>query len=97
MPLTKREIINLLYDKAGLTKKACASAMESTFDIIKYELGKGNNIKITGFGKWTVLHKKARKGRNPQTGKAMPISARKVVTFKSSQVLKNGFFRRICG
>ncbi len=89
MPLTKREIIDLLHEKAGLTRKGCASVMESTFDIMKEELGKGNNIKITGFGKWTVLHKKARKGRNPQTGKAMPISARKVVTFKPSNILKN--------
>jgi len=87
MPLTKREIIDLLHERAGLTRKECSSIVESTIDIIKEELGKGNNFKISGFGKWTVLHKKARKGRNPQTGKAMTISARKVVTFKPSKIL----------
>jgi len=89
MPMTKREIINLLYGKAGLTKKACASAMESTFDIIKDELGKGNSVKIVGFGKWTVNSKKERTGRNPMTGEAMKISARKVVMFKTSPILKD--------
>ena len=89
MATTKSDIIDLLYEKTGLNRKKCLSIVESTIDIMKEELGKGNNIKITGFGKWTILNKKARKGRNPQTGKEMPISARKVVTFKSSQVLKN--------
>jgi len=87
MPLTKREIIDRLYEKAGLTRKECSSVMESTLDIIKDELGKGNTVKISGFGKWNVLNKKARKGRNPQNGKAITISARKVVTFKPSKVL----------
>jgi integration host factor subunit alpha len=89
MAITKSNIIDLLYEKTGLTRKECISAVESTIDIIKEELGRGNDIKISGFGKWTILNKKARKGRNPQTGKEMPISARKVVTFKSSPVLKN--------
>ncbi|MEI7636788.1 MAG: integration host factor subunit alpha [Syntrophus sp. (in: bacteria)] len=87
MALIKREIIDLLHEKTGLTRKACASVMESTFDIIKEELEKGNNLKISGFGKWGVRSKKDRKGRNPQTGEAMTISARKVVTFKPSKVL----------
>ena len=89
MALKKREIIDLLHEKAGLTKKVSASVVESTFDIIKEELGKGNYLKISGFGKWNVLHKKARKGRNPQTGDAMTISARKVVMFKTSTILKD--------
>jgi len=89
MALKKREIIDLLHEKAGLTKKVSASVVESTFDIIKEELGKGNNLKISGFGKWIVLHKKERTGRNPKTGEAMPIRARKVVTFKTSTILKN--------
>jgi len=89
MAITKSEIIDLLYEKIGLTKKECVSAVESTIDIIKEELGKGNDIKISGFGKWTVKSKKDRKGRNPQTGEAINISARKVVTFKPSNILKD--------
>jgi len=89
MAMTKREFITLLHERVGLTRKECASVMESTFDIIKEELGKGNYLKISGFGKWNVLHKKARKGRNPQTGDAMTISARKVVMFKTSTILKD--------
>ena len=89
MAITKSEIIDLLYEKTGLTKKECVSSVEATIDIIKSELGKGSDIKISGFGKWTVRSKKERKGRNPKTGEAIKIKARKVVTFKPSVVLKD--------
>ena len=88
MTMTKKDIIDYLCEKTGLTRKESASAMESTFDIIKEELEKGNDIMISNFGKWTVLHKKERKGRNPQTGEKMAIKARKVITFKPSKILK---------
>ncbi|MFA6411049.1 MAG: integration host factor subunit alpha [Syntrophales bacterium] len=87
--MTKSDLIDLLYEQADLPKKSCASIVESTIDIIKTELGKGTAVKISGFGKWTVKSKKDRKGRNPQTGEAMTISARKVVTFKPSNILSN--------
>lgn len=89
MAMTKGEIIDLLYEKTGLHKKACVSAVESTMDIIKEELGKGNPVRISGFGKWTVNSKKERKGRNPKTGEALKIRARKIVTFKPSPILKD--------
>lgn len=89
MTMTKNDLIELLYEQVGLSKKSCASTVESTIDIIKAELGKGNTVKISGFGKWTVKSKKDRIGRNPQTGEAMTISARKVVTFKPSKILSN--------
>lgn len=89
MAMTKNEIIDQIYEKVGMTKRECASIVESTIDIIKNELGKGNAVKISGFGKWTVKSKKDRKGRNPQTGEAMTIGARKVVTFKSSKILSS--------
>lgn len=89
MTMTKYDLIDLLYEKAGLTKKECASSVESTIDIIKDELGKGNTVRISGFGKWTVKSKKERKGRNPKTNEAMTIAARKVVTFKPSKILNN--------
>jgi integration host factor subunit alpha len=88
MSLTKTNLITKLNEHAGLSRKDSASAVESTFDIIKSELGSGNDVKISGLGKWTVKAKKERKGRNPQTGKSMAITARKVATFKTSLVLK---------
>jgi len=84
MSLTKADLITNLSEQAGLSKKESLSAVDSTFDIIKAELGSGNPVKISSFGKWTVKAKKARKGRNPQTGKSLTIKARKVVTFKPS-------------
>ncbi|MCX5832370.1 MAG: integration host factor subunit alpha [Deltaproteobacteria bacterium] len=88
MSLTKNNLVTVLNEQAGLSRKDCASAVDSTFDIMKAELEKGNDVKISGFGKWTVKAKKERNGRNPQTGKDMAITARKVVIFKTSPVLK---------
>lgn len=89
MSMTKIDIIESVYQHLGIPKKDCVRIVESLFDIIKDELNNGNDIKISGFGKWTVKAKKARKGRNPQTGKALTINARKVVTFKPSNVLRD--------
>ena len=88
MSMTKIDIINSAYENLGISKKDSVNAVDSVFEIIKDELDKGNAVKISGFGKWTVKAKKVRKGRNPQTGEALTINARKVVTFKPSQVLK---------
>ena len=88
MALTKADLIKKLNEQAGLSKKDSASAVEATFDIIKAELASGNDVKISGVGKWSVKAKRERNGRNPQTGEGIAISARKVVTFKTSPVLK---------
>jgi len=88
MSLTKVDIIDSIYEKLGIPKKECIHIVESVFEIIKDDLDKGNDVMISGFGKWTVKAKKKRKGRNPQTGKELMIHARKVVTFRPSQVLK---------
>jgi integration host factor subunit alpha len=88
MSLTKIEIIDSVYENLGISKKDSVTAVESLFEIIKDELGKGNDVMISGFGKWTVRAKKKRKGRNPQTGEALTIEARKVVTFKPSHLLR---------
>jgi integration host factor subunit alpha len=89
MSLTKIDIIESVYQRLGIPKKDCVSIVESLFEIIKDDLGKGNDVMISGFGKWTVKAKKKRKGRNPQTGEGLTIDARRVVTFKSSSVLKD--------
>jgi integration host factor subunit alpha len=90
MGMTKLDITESVREKFGIPKKECASIVESLFGIIKDDLNRGNDVMISGFGKWTVKAKKARNGRNPKTGKAMTITARKVVTFKSSTVLRKG-------
>jgi integration host factor subunit alpha len=89
MALTKIEVVNMIYDHLGIPKKDCIRIVDSLFEIIKDELGKGKAVKISGFGKWTVKAKKKRKVRNPQTGKPLTIDARKVVTFKLSTVLRD--------
>jgi integration host factor subunit alpha len=89
MSMTKNNISESLCEKLGTPKKESLHLLESVFEIIKGDLDKGNDVMISGFGKWTVKDKKARKGRNPQTGEAIMIAARKVITFKPSTVLRD--------
>ena len=86
--MTKVDIIQNVYDRLGFSKKDAARIVESIFDIMKERLEKGEKIKISGFGNFVVKEKKARRGRNPQTGTEIEISPRKVLTFKSRQVLR---------
>lgn len=87
--MTKAEIVDAVYDKVGgFSKKEAAELVEAVFDTMKNVLAKGEKIKISGFGNFVVRAKKQRIGRNPQTGSPIPISARRVLTFKPSQVLK---------
>jgi integration host factor subunit alpha len=89
MTLTKIDIIEAAYEHLNIPKKDCIRIVESLFDLIKDEMEQGNDIMISGFGRWTVKAKKTRTGRNPQTGKAIVIDARRVVTFKPSNVLRD--------
>jgi integration host factor subunit alpha len=88
MALTKVDIVKMLNKHLGIPQKESISLVENVFDIIKDELDQGNDVKISGFGKWKVKDKRERRGRNPQTGKEMMIDARKIVTFKPSPILK---------
>jgi len=88
MAMTKIDIIQNVCDRLGFLKKDSARIVESVFDIMKDELAKGDKVKISGFGNFVVKDKNSRRGRNPQTGAEIEISARRVLTFKSSQVLK---------
>jgi len=90
MTLTKAELIDSVYEKVGFSKKEAAELVELVFEGMKEELCKGGTIKISGFGKFRVRQKKSRMGRNPQTGSAMTISARKVLTFTPSRILRDG-------
>jgi integration host factor subunit alpha len=86
--MTKADIIEALHQKIGYSKKEAADLVELIFDTIKDTLARGEKIKISGFGNFVVRDKKERIGRNPQTGEAIKISARRVLTFKPSQVLR---------
>lgn len=86
--MTKADIVEKLYSKIGLSKKESTDIVELVFDTMKETLEKGDRIKISGFGNFVIRKKNPRIGRNPQTGEEIEISARKVLTFKPSQVLK---------
>lgn len=87
--MTKAEIIDSVYERVGgFSKKEAAEVVEAVFEEMKDVLAAGEKIKISGFGNFVVRAKKQRVGRNPQTGEPIPISARRVLTFKPSQVLK---------
>jgi len=86
--MTKNDIVQNVHDKLGFSKKDSAKMVEHVFEIMKDNLARGEKIKVSGFGSFAVREKKARKGRNPQTGEEILISARKVLTFKASQILK---------
>jgi integration host factor subunit alpha len=87
--MTKADIIENVYTTVGFSKKESAEIVELVFDTIKATLEKGEKIKISGFGNFLVREKNSRVGRNPQTGAEIEISARRVLTFRPSQVLKN--------
>lgn len=88
MSLTKADIVERVYKEAGFSKKEAADLVDLVFKIIKDTLSKGEKVKISGFGNFSIRDKSTRVGRNPQTGEAMEITARRVLTFKPSQVLK---------
>jgi integration host factor subunit alpha len=86
--MTKADIVETLYEKIGFSKKEAADLVELVFDTIKGTLSQGQKIKISGFGNFVVREKRSRIGRNPQTGESIEISARRVLTFRPSQVLR---------
>ena len=88
MALRKIDIVEQIHEEIGLTRKECVTALDGLFEIMKEEMANGRPVKISGFGKWFVADKRARRGRNPQTGEAIRIAARKVVSFKASTVLR---------
>lgn len=87
--MTKADIVERVSDRCGISKKDSIEMVESVFNILKDTLENGEEIKISGFGKFEVKSKHARKGRNPQTGDAITIEARRILTFKPSTILKN--------
>ena len=89
MALTKADIINSVQMEEGLTKQQSTEVIEALIEIIKSTLESGEDVLISGFGKFCVREKKERKGRNPATGDDLMLSPRKVVTFKCSGKLRD--------
>jgi integration host factor subunit alpha len=88
MSLTKAEIANRLFDEVGLNKREAKEFVDAYFETIKAALEDGENVKLSGFGNFQLRDKKERPGRNPKTGEEIPISARRVVTFRPGQKLR---------
>ena len=87
--MTKADLVNKMFEQMGGTKKDSSDLVEKLFEVIKNLLVEGDSVKISGFGNFVVRTKKSRIGRNPQTGESIEISARRVLTFKPSQVLRD--------
>jgi integration host factor subunit alpha len=88
MALTKSDIVAKVHE-LGFTKKKAVEVIESLLEIIKDTLEKGDDVLVSGFGKFCVKDKKQRRGRNPATGSDLILRERKVVTFKCSGKLRN--------
>jgi integration host factor subunit alpha len=89
MALTKEKLINRLQVQAGLSKQESRAVVERVLEIIKDTLSSGDDLLVSGFGKFSVRQKNARRGRNPQTKENLILRARKVVVFKTSGVLRH--------
>ncbi len=88
MALTKEKIVDSIYNQVGLSKNQSRRVAGSLLEIIKQTLEKGESLLISGFGKFVVKDKAARRGRNPQTKEDLNLRARKVVSFRTSGVLR---------
>ena len=86
--LTKDILSDIIREKAGFSMGDSKKLLEMTIEIIKTTLEKGEDVKIAGFGKWTLHNKRDRAGRNPHTGEKLNICARRVVTFHTSDLLR---------
>jgi integration host factor subunit alpha len=87
--VTKADIVERINSELGFSKKESLDLLESVISIMKTTLESGENLKISGFGNFIVKQKADRRGRNPQTGEALTIEARRVLTFKPSPLLRD--------
>ena len=89
MTLKKDDIVSRVYELAGMSKTESKQAVEALFEIMKEKLERGEDVKISGFGKFSVKDKRERRGRNPQSGEDLMLEPRRVVTFRCSEVFRN--------
>jgi integration host factor subunit alpha len=97
MTLTKDTLVEMIREKVGYPVKEAKEILELILEEIKLKLVEGQEVKISGFGKWTVKEKRNRPGRNPHTGDRIEISARRVVTFHPSDKLRDSVNRSPSG
>ncbi|MBU0791091.1 MAG: integration host factor subunit alpha [Polycyclovorans sp.] len=88
MALTKAELAEALFDDLGLNKREAKEFVDLFFETLRNCLEKGDEVKLSGFGNFELRTKNSRPGRNPKTGEEIPISARRVVTFRPGQKLR---------
>ena len=88
MTITKADLADLLHENLGVNKREAAEIVMSFFDEISAELERGDTVKLSGFGVFCLRNKNSRPGRNPKTGEMIPVSARRVVMFHPSHILK---------
>lgn len=86
--LTRAEIAEAIYRRVGMSRAEALIFVESILEHVALAMGRGENVKIAGFGTFRLSDKNERIGRNPKTGKEVPVTARRVVTFKASEMLK---------
>lgn len=89
MALTKADMANYLFEKLGLNKREAKEMVDLFFEEIRAALERGEPVKLSGFGNFDLREKGQRPGRNPKTGEEIPITARRVVTFRPGQKLKS--------
>jgi integration host factor subunit alpha len=88
MALTKAEMAERLFENVGLNKREAKEFVDAFFEVVREALEHGEQVKLSGFGNFDLRQKNQRPGRNPKTGEEIPISARRVVTFRPGQKLK---------
>lgn len=88
MAKTKNDLVTAVVEKAGLSKKQAAAAVDAVLDTIKESLASGEKVSLIGFGSFDIKERKAREGRNPQTGEKIKIPAKKVPVFKPGKQLR---------
>ena len=86
--LTRADLADALHEEVGLTRQDCAGLVERTLDLVAEAMGRGETVKLSGFGVFQVRSKRERMGRNPKTGAPAAIDPRRVIGFRASQVIK---------
>ncbi|HHQ69039.1 MAG TPA: integration host factor subunit alpha [Halothiobacillaceae bacterium] len=89
MALTKADLVETLHNELGLNKREAKEFVDLFFEQLRQVLESGEDVKLSGFGNFTLRDKNERPGRNPRTGEMIPVSARRVVTFRAGQKLKS--------
>ena len=86
--VTRADLTEALHEEVGLTRQDCAGLVERTLDLVAEAMGRGQTVKLSGFGVFQVRSKRQRMGRNPKTGEPAAIEPRRVIGFRASQVIK---------